>query len=90
MIDAVSQLSTDRGAEFAMFIVPEELQIEAHWRAMAKETWPGIGFNVQAPVQRIQKFADEHGISVLDLAPAFEAVEEEKTKNASTSFATSQ
>jgi len=79
-IEEIHQLALENDAGFALFLVPDKLQVEEHWMNLAKETWPNIQFDTTGPVQRILGFAESNNIPALDLTPAFREVEAEEPK----------
>jgi hypothetical protein len=70
-IGAIRDLAEEHGARFAAFLVPHVIEVDDDEYAEIRKRFPWIEFERSAPTARVLNYAHEHGISVLDLSPAF-------------------
>ncbi len=65
------------GAGFVLLVVPSKVQAVGSYRAAVIESCPGLELDFAEPGRKLAASAADHGISVLDLSPAFRAADRE-------------
>lgn len=71
LIRETRTLANRHGAEFAVLIVPERLQVEPDFRALAESQNPGVRLDPERIGADFAEFSAATGIPVLDLTPIF-------------------
>lgn len=76
LFDATAQAAKDAGARFAVFTVPARLQVDRPYQELILAQHPELKFNLTKYEDLLKAAAQEQGLAVLDLLPAFNSAQQ--------------
>ena len=65
------RLSRQAGAAFVIAVVPAKVQVDPHYRELAREQYPGVKFDETRVNRALRSFCQDHGIPLFDPTATF-------------------